>query len=728
MGACGGGSSDTPTVTEVRVEASAIRMLPEGSVQLVATVSGTGKFDPGVAWAIESGGGSLSSEEGSEVTYSAPAVEDTREVVIRATSRGDSSRSSTLTLIVSHDVISNVMITAVPTRLAPGETASLVAFVEGYGVGREVTWKLVEGAGQLSQKDYRSAEFVADASATGEVVLEVSANEVPSRTARVTLTVSPKATELLSTRILSPGCETVDGVWLCSDVSVGDSAPVFATILPAQDITAVARIPGLNRDAPLSFNTEANSFRGTLSLVSLDRGQYPLEVVVSDTLGNSLVTPATFVLDRPPRLEVTEPTTYQLAVSSSVRIRATCADDATECRLTAGVQNAPAEARKTGTGSLDAVLELPASARGAVPVHISAEDALGQFTTRTVNVFVAGPSLEAVATVPGQLVDAADTRLLFTTGGGPSSPATGVGLLHRDTTNRLYYAPVTAGNTVSQTRLTSIGMVFAVEPQPPTEMGPRLYEYHRDAAGREFIQALAPNSRLLSVKARGEHVIGVTHPEQDLMLWNINTRATVNVARVGQGEHDVAENGMVAFMDAGYDIVTYQGGTMRQLTSDPDDQLRSGGPVTDGTIVAYHKVTPNFGAQTIQLAVHTGEREILLTEPRPLGSTWTAGTAYAVKGGWVAYTDLAEEGHTQVWLRSPTGETRPVSSASTTSSIEALGPEGRIAVRTVIDGEQHLLVSGADGALRDLGAVEGRAVWLEDAWHVLWADTLFRVR
>ncbi|MDY7230084.1 hypothetical protein [Hyalangium rubrum] len=720
-------TSDTPTITGVSVQADSPRLRPGSTVRLVATVSGSGRFDAGVSWAIEYGGGTLSSEEGAEVTYLAPESEGSWEVVIRATSRVDPTVSGTAKLAVSSERVADLLITAVPTTLPPGGTASVVAFVDGLGVfNRDVTWKLIEGSGQFHQMDNRSAEFQAAEDFTGQVILEASSNEDPSRKQTVTLTVERPLTDSLSTRIRAPGCEVDRGAWGCTGVPAHDSSTLLASITSAHEFNALARIPGTDLQAPLAYSTADAAYSGALDLRSLNRGQYPLEVAVSDTQGHTLITPATFVLDRPPRLEVTEPATWQM-VGSSLRIRATCGDDSTECSLTASVLDSPGTARPTALGTLDTTLELAAAERNPVPLHIIAEDSLGQTTSRTFSLFVADPALEAVARVPGQLVDADASRLLFTTGGGPNTAATGLALIDR-TSGQLQTLPMPTQSVISQARLTTSAALFLSESVPASGLGPRLYLYRNDGFGHYLLFPVETDRQLLSFTARGDLALWMTHPDNELLLRHLVSDATVRVAVAGVSEHDVAENGLVAFMDPSYDIVTYRDNVTRRLTDDPDDRVRNGGPLTDGKLVVYNKVTVCCGTPTLTVALHTGEQEILLTPPRPLGPTYTPGRSYAVHAGWVAYIDLGSNGQRQVWLRSPEGETRQVTDFSTATTIEALGPEGRLAVRNVVNGKANLHVSRADGTLQDLGPVEGRALWLQDAWHVLWADTLFRVR
>ncbi len=89
-----------PTISAVSLEANPLIIEPGGSSSLKATVSGTGAFDPGVNWSIVSGGGILSATSGATVTYNATGVASNTDVVLKAVSTADSSKSASLNLKV----------------------------------------------------------------------------------------------------------------------------------------------------------------------------------------------------------------------------------------------------------------------------------------------------------------------------------------------------------------------------------------------------------------------------------------------------------------------------------------------------------------------------------------------------------------------------------------------------------------------------------------------------
>ena len=114
-----GDPGQAPTITAVSVAATPAALAPEGSSTLRATVSGTGDFDAGVAWSLVSGGGTLSATAGASVTYHAAGVAAGTQVVVKATSQADGTKSGTATLSVTALPVITAF-TATPSNLPAG--------------------------------------------------------------------------------------------------------------------------------------------------------------------------------------------------------------------------------------------------------------------------------------------------------------------------------------------------------------------------------------------------------------------------------------------------------------------------------------------------------------------------------------------------------------------------------------------------------------------------------
>jgi C1A family cysteine protease len=95
---------DPPNITDkirgIEASATPASIASGATSSLVATVSGIGTFNTSVNWSIASGGGSLSSNTGGSVTYTAPTVTSAITVQIKAAAAGDSSISKSLQISV----------------------------------------------------------------------------------------------------------------------------------------------------------------------------------------------------------------------------------------------------------------------------------------------------------------------------------------------------------------------------------------------------------------------------------------------------------------------------------------------------------------------------------------------------------------------------------------------------------------------------------------------------
>ena len=91
----------TAKITGISANASPTSITSGGTSSLSATVTGTGSFDSGVSWTVLSGGGSLSSPTGANVTYTAPTVTSSTPVQIRAAASGDPGVVQTLSLTIT---------------------------------------------------------------------------------------------------------------------------------------------------------------------------------------------------------------------------------------------------------------------------------------------------------------------------------------------------------------------------------------------------------------------------------------------------------------------------------------------------------------------------------------------------------------------------------------------------------------------------------------------------
>jgi hypothetical protein len=119
-------------ITGIDATASPTSLSSGASSSLNAIVTGTGSFNTNVNWNILSGGGSLSSNTGDTVTYTAPTVTVQTSVQVKASATGDPNFSKTLTLTVSPLTATNKPVissfTATPSTLPSGGGNVLLAW------------------------------------------------------------------------------------------------------------------------------------------------------------------------------------------------------------------------------------------------------------------------------------------------------------------------------------------------------------------------------------------------------------------------------------------------------------------------------------------------------------------------------------------------------------------------------------------------------------------------
>ena len=128
-------TKDPDKITGIDATATPASISSGATSSLNAVVIGTGAFNANVNWSIVSGGGSLSSNTGVNVTYTAPSVSVQTSIEVKANAVGDANFSKTLTLIVTpvsagaKPVISSF--TATPSTLPSGGNVLLVWNVTG---------------------------------------------------------------------------------------------------------------------------------------------------------------------------------------------------------------------------------------------------------------------------------------------------------------------------------------------------------------------------------------------------------------------------------------------------------------------------------------------------------------------------------------------------------------------------------------------------------------------
>lgn len=112
----------TGTVTSVTLSSNAVNVRENGNIVLQAQVLGSGDFNPALNWKIEAGGkGTLSSDKGNSVTYTAPSSTSGQVVRVAVSSLQDPMQKKTLYLGVQPN----------QSRISAGQYHSLAVKSDG---------------------------------------------------------------------------------------------------------------------------------------------------------------------------------------------------------------------------------------------------------------------------------------------------------------------------------------------------------------------------------------------------------------------------------------------------------------------------------------------------------------------------------------------------------------------------------------------------------------------
>jgi large repetitive protein len=222
-------------VTSINVTADKSETVSGGTVNLSATLEGTGNFSKSVTWKIRSGGGKIKGADTSAVYTADLAVDKGGPIEIEATARGNTSKTSKVTILVKAT-------TSVVVNISSWDHASKVVYVNSLNIPvklYDADKKLVqEGvtdiAGNISFLGLTPQEYtLTEDVPTGYGVLgfgvdgytKVGGRRIASR--RLPLTTGPT---YLSTGFINTLAVIVGQVYLDKDFSgVREAKPAGAT-------------------------------------------------------------------------------------------------------------------------------------------------------------------------------------------------------------------------------------------------------------------------------------------------------------------------------------------------------------------------------------------------------------------------------------------------------------------------------------------------------------------
>jgi len=264
LAACGGGGTPAGIQITISLSAGATSLNPGQQTTITAVVANDSS-NKGVSWAISSGGGTLSNQTSTSVTYTAPAsVPATTSATITATSVASPTVMANIQIALQTSSITIALSPVAPQTINQGATVPVTAKLTNDTTNKGVTWSISPKVGSLSGPTPTSVTYDAPASVTGNTLVILTATSVASTTTTATLeiTVFPSGaapnvaavtvdagpapttnasanTPYISVTICVPGtqtCQTVDHV----EVDTGSSGlRILQSVIPGLSLPAL---------------------------------------------------------------------------------------------------------------------------------------------------------------------------------------------------------------------------------------------------------------------------------------------------------------------------------------------------------------------------------------------------------------------------------------------------------------------------------------------------------
>jgi hypothetical protein len=427
-------------------------------------------------------------------------------------------------------------------------------------------------------------------------------------------------------------------------------------------------------------------------------------------------------------------------------VKASCQDDF-GCTVT--VTSSPGGISLQWDWSIDQTAAYPPGAGLADTLTFTATDTRGRTVVQTRRVFLQGETApQPVASVEGKLLDADDTRLLYRTPSGT--------LVLRDRTSgaETTLAASLVTDATIPARLTPGGAVYV--------HNDHLWSY-RDGT----VTDLGPGT---DFRVAGPYVAWLARVDtlpDDGVFWRRLDTTTGEVLDLKKFEWthafsggDLAENGEAVLVELYYpgrqggvvNIWRYKNGRMESLYHNDFSteseytsffNIRYVGVKTDGvsevyTSLTYGVIPPStFLYPFFSIVAHSpaGDEPLSLIRHIPSVSYFPPPMTYDVVNGWIAYPEWDAQGVQQVWVRSPQGVKKQISSLGTHSWVVALSENGELIYANV--GVYHpeglytggmYLLGGFNGAKSvALGTDWDRFLRLSGKWYGIKGGSLFAI-
>jgi hypothetical protein len=654
---------------------------PQGSVTISATPSpaaggttaGQGMYLPGASVTV------LATPKAS---YTFASWTENGTVVSTSPSYTFVAGTANRTLVANFTPPPTVTITAAANPTAGGRTSGAGTYIKGSAA---VTLSATANAGY---------DFV-NWTENGAVVSTQSSMSVPTTNDRNL--VANFAVGGPSVSILTP-----------PTVNKGDSLVVPR--VDARGVYAISSVRATVNDRSVQLVFNGAYWGGYLSLAGLPYGPLTVVVQATDSQGGVGMAQAAFSHNLPPVVTVNAPAELD-ATRSTLQYSATCADDDPNgCTSLQLLINGAVQA--TGVSSLSGTISLvgrPITTklvfRGTAPGHATEVERTVYIDPLT--------AYDSLGQVPGPIEDFAFGRLLYAPTSG--SPIAVVRTLASGADQSFDLPADRRWSTGYATPAGGIIIGFLSNVSGSS----RLYELRNGITTAVPAQLDGTNTVVVNGSYALYELAGGTLVRRDL-----STGTDVTIA-AGSTSGDVGANGDVAYTStvSGYSqALRYRNGVVTNLTQNASTTIRYDRAKTDGVNVIYRRM-PTFGAVIEPvLILHDGTSETVLRPPTYDSNDWLGD--HFVNGGWTAWAQFDLTKNAQVWVRSPTGAIRQITSFGVSTNVEVLAPDGTV---IAINSLGRFIVPPG-GTPRSIGTWGGNMIWRDGTFYLKFAKSLWRLR
>jgi hypothetical protein len=239
------------------------------------------------------------------------------------------------------------------------------------------------------------------------------------------------------------------------------------------------------------------------------------------------------------------------------------------------------------------------------------------------------------------------------------------------------------------------------------------------------LDSLGPLNSTQSLRVSGHYAIWSNATE--LYLRDLQTDSVIKVySSTNNWGSDIASNGVVAYGGNDHNIYRFANNSSTAITNGSDNKWNMG-PLTDGSNIVYTKADPCCSNLHYSLHLYNGRSDTIICDmgtfmPRSINN-------YQLNNGYIAYTKPDTAFHLQVWLRSPSGISRQITSFNGNSRIDLLSPNGDLTFiyGTYFNTLQRYFANRSTGLITAIGGGNGQVYYRDSTWYLALGRMLYKI-